>query len=105
MLNADTMYRNTCVMFSHFMTFMLRPNAWMREQIEAKLAKSFPPGFDPMRTVGLPIRGSDKCIGHGICPHPHPPSSIPPVSTHAPTCPSPNGVLHGSEVRIAALAG
>jgi hypothetical protein len=65
MLNADTMYRNTCVMFSHLMTYILRPNPWMTQQIEAKLAGSFPSDFDPMRAVGLPIRGSDKCIGHG----------------------------------------
>jgi hypothetical protein len=105
MLNADDMYRNTCVMFSHLMTFLLRPNAWMSEKIEAKLARSLPPGFDPMRTMGLPIRGSDKCIGHGVCPYLHPPSSIAPATTHAPVCPAPTSALHGSEVPIAVLPG
>jgi len=71
MLHPDNMFRNTCVMFSHLMTYMLRPNAWMTQRVEAKLADSFPPDFDPMRAVGLPIRGSDKCYGHSACPAQH----------------------------------
>jgi len=55
-----------CRTWSAAIYFMLRPKQWVQKAVDARLAGSFPPDFDPTRTVGMPIRASDKCFGHRV---------------------------------------
>ncbi|KAL7550180.1 hypothetical protein ACHAWF_013425 [Thalassiosira exigua] len=49
-----------------FLAYNLQPRPWLRAEIDARLRRSIPPDLDPDRTVGVPIRRSDKCLGHNI---------------------------------------
>ena len=49
--------------FMGMLLYGLRLNPPTRAKIEQILADSLPCDFDPERTISLPIRGSDKCIG------------------------------------------
>ena len=48
--------------FAYYFT----PKPWLRDEIHTRLQKSIPGDLDPDKTVGVPIRRSDKCRGHSI---------------------------------------
>jgi len=50
-------------MFIGMLLYAIRLNPATREKVETILADSLPCDFDPERTISLPIRGSDKCLG------------------------------------------
>ena len=49
-----------------FLAFYMQPKPWLRDEIDARLRRSLPPDLNPDRTIGVPIRRSDKCHGHTI---------------------------------------
>ena len=49
------------------MMYALRPNVAKGEQLEAFYQNDMPDDFDPKRTLGMPIRGSDKCNQESEC--------------------------------------
>ena len=48
--------------FAYYFT----PKPWLRDEIHQRLQQSIPSDLDPDKTVGVPIRRSDKCINHTI---------------------------------------
>eukprot|EP00584_Thalassiosira_punctigera_P023602 CAMPEP_0172574408 /NCGR_PEP_ID=MMETSP1067-20121228/136689_1 /TAXON_ID=265564 ORGANISM="Thalassiosira punctigera, Strain Tpunct2005C2" /NCGR_SAMPLE_ID=MMETSP1067 /ASSEMBLY_ACC=CAM_ASM_000444 /LENGTH=461 /DNA_ID=CAMNT_0013367037 /DNA_START=152 /DNA_END=1537 /DNA_ORIENTATION=+ len=48
------------------LAYYFRPREWLRKEIDERIRASIPLDLDPMRTVGVPIRRSDKCMGHDI---------------------------------------
>lgn len=46
--------------------FYFNPKPWLRNEINERLQKSIPADLDPDRTIGVPIRRSDKCSGHDL---------------------------------------
>ena len=53
-------------MLAASLAYYFRPQPWLRKQIDERIRKSIPSNLDPDRTVGVPIRRSDKCYGHNI---------------------------------------
>jgi len=51
---------------SAFLAYYLRPQPWLQKEIDLRLRRSIPSDLDPSKTVGVPIRRSDKCFGHKI---------------------------------------
>jgi len=49
-----------------FLAYNLQPQPWLKKEIDVRLRRSIPLDLDPDRTVGVPIRRSDKCFGHKI---------------------------------------
>merc|ERR1712232_393492 len=49
-----------------FLAYNLQPKPWLRREIDLRLRKSVPMDLDPRRTVGVPIRRSDKCMNHNV---------------------------------------
>jgi len=49
-----------------FLAYNLQPQPWLQREIDSRLRRSIPLDLDPERTVGVPIRRSDKCFGHKI---------------------------------------
>mmetsp|Transcript_17425 Transcript_17425/g.27364 ORF Transcript_17425/g.27364 Transcript_17425/m.27364 type:complete len:210 (-) Transcript_17425:74-703(-) len=49
-----------------FLAYNLQPQPWLQKEIDSRLRRSIPLDLDPERTVGVPIRRSDKCFGHNI---------------------------------------
>jgi len=58
--------RPLCHSQTAILQYLLAPQRWVRESVQAKLQGVFPEDFDAARTIGLPIRASDKCKGHSI---------------------------------------
>ncbi|KAL7539857.1 hypothetical protein ACHAXR_009672 [Thalassiosira sp. AJA248-18] len=48
------------------MAYYFRPKPWLRKEIGERIHKSIPADLNPERTVGVPLRRSDKCFGHNI---------------------------------------
>lgn len=46
--------------------YYFNPKPWLRDEIDKRLRKSIPPDLDPDKTIGVPIRRSDKCKGHKL---------------------------------------
>jgi hypothetical protein len=46
--------------------YYFNPRPWLRDEIHRRLQKSIPSDLDPDRTIGVPIRRSDKCRDHDI---------------------------------------
>ena len=46
--------------------YYFNPKPWLRKEIHERLQKSIPEELDPDRTIGVPIRRSDKCSGHDL---------------------------------------
>jgi len=46
--------------------YYFRPKKWLRKELNRRINASIPADLDPARTVGVPIRRSDKCKGHII---------------------------------------
>ncbi|KAL3804481.1 hypothetical protein HJC23_002520 [Cyclotella cryptica] len=49
-----------------FLAYNLQPQPWLRKEIDQRLRRSLPSDLDPDKTLGVPIRRSDKCHGHTI---------------------------------------
>jgi len=49
-----------------FLAYNLQPQPWLKKEIDTRLRRSIPLDLDPDRTIGVPIRRSDKCMGHSI---------------------------------------
>jgi hypothetical protein len=49
-----------------FLAYYLQPQPWLKKEIDARLRRSLPSDLDPEKTIGVPIRRSDKCHGHSI---------------------------------------
>jgi len=49
--------------------YMLRPNTHIRIRLRKMLNRNIPQdlNFDPQKTIGLPIRASDKCVRESSC--------------------------------------
>ena len=63
-------YNNRYSMIHHAaLLYILRLQRGMRERVERQEKKIFAESrqFDPARAIGLPIRGSDKCIRESVC--------------------------------------
>mmetsp|Transcript_32001 Transcript_32001/g.69130 ORF Transcript_32001/g.69130 Transcript_32001/m.69130 type:complete len:418 (+) Transcript_32001:160-1413(+) len=48
------------------LAYYFRPREWLQKEIDGRIRASIPADLDPMRTVGVPIRRSDKCHGHTL---------------------------------------
>lgn len=48
------------------LAYYFRPKPWLIKEIDERIRKSIPADLNPDRTVGVPIRRSDKCHGHKI---------------------------------------
>ena len=48
------------------LAYYLRPQPYLRDEIDKRLRQSLPADINPDRTIGVPIRRSDKCHGHTI---------------------------------------
>lgn len=59
-LNSDLTL--TAALFAYY----FNPQPWLREEINKRLQVSIPSDLDPDKTIGVPIRRSDKCNGHNI---------------------------------------
>jgi hypothetical protein len=46
--------------------YYFNPKPWLKEEIHRRLQQSIPADLDPDKTVGVPIRRSDKCHGHKV---------------------------------------
>jgi hypothetical protein len=62
--------------------YYFRPRPWLVEEIDRRLRNSIPPDLNPDRTVGVPIRRSDKCHGHNITGSASGELQCPPVSMY-----------------------
>eukprot|EP00956_Cyclotella_meneghiniana_P003380 scaffold4079_cov44-Cyclotella_meneghiniana.AAC.5 len=49
-----------------FLAYYLQPQPWLRNEIDKRLQRSLPHDLDPDKTIGVPIRRSDKCHGHTV---------------------------------------
>ena len=62
--------------------YYLRPRQWLINTIDERLRISMPPDLNPDRTVGVPIRRSDKCHGHNITGSAKGELDCPPLSSY-----------------------
>ncbi|KAL7548611.1 hypothetical protein ACHAWF_011885 [Thalassiosira exigua] len=53
-------------MFAASFAYYFRPKPWLRKEIDERLRRSIPEDLNPERTIGVPIRRSDKCHGHNV---------------------------------------
>lgn len=53
-------------MTAALLAYYLRPQPHLRDEIDKRLRRSLPADIDPDRTIGVPIRRSDKCHGHNL---------------------------------------
>jgi len=57
---------NSIFMIASALAYYFRPKPWLRDEIDKRIRNSIPTDLNPERTVGVPIRRSDKCLGHNI---------------------------------------
>ena len=48
------------------LAYYFRPQPWLQKEIHERLQKSIPWDLDPDKTIGVPLRRSDKCKGHNM---------------------------------------
>jgi hypothetical protein len=48
------------------LAYYLRPKPSLQKEINERLKESIPANLNPDRTIGIPIRRSDKCYGHNL---------------------------------------
>lgn len=65
-LGGGDIDHSTIFMLAATLAYYLRPNPYIREQIDKRLRQSLPADIDPDRSIGVPIRRSDKCYGHTL---------------------------------------
>ncbi|KAL7540814.1 hypothetical protein ACHAXR_012682, partial [Thalassiosira sp. AJA248-18] len=65
-LPGDDMDHSDMAMTAAALAYYLRPNQWLRVEIGRRIRASIPSDLNPARTIGVPIRRSDKCKGHNI---------------------------------------
>lgn len=53
-------------MLAALFAYFFNPQPWLQSEIHERLQKSIPADLDPDKTIGVPIRRSDKCQGHSI---------------------------------------
>lgn len=58
---------NTYVPWMVGALYGLRPNPYLRKNLDKMVKDSFPADFDPKSAIGLPIRAGDKCIKEQKC--------------------------------------
>lgn len=46
--------------------YFMRMNSQMVERVKENVLAALPADFDPARSIGMPIRASDKCKGHSL---------------------------------------
>ena len=51
----------------HVYVYMLRPNSHYKDLLERQMSVLVPRAIDPSETIGIAIRGSDKCISESMC--------------------------------------
>jgi hypothetical protein len=47
--------------------YMLRPNPHYKALLREQMSFILPPDINPSKTIGIAIRGSDKCISESVC--------------------------------------
>ena len=57
---------STISMTAALLAYYFRPKPWLRDEIGKRITRSIPADLNPERTVGVPIRRSDKCFGHNV---------------------------------------
>jgi len=57
---------SSILMVAATLAYYLRPKPYLRDEIDKRLRQALPADIDPDRTIGVPIRRSDKCYGHTI---------------------------------------
>ena len=65
-LPGQTSDHSQTALTAAFLVYTLNPQPWLREEIDRRLRRSVPRDLDPRRTVGVPIRRSDKCMHHNV---------------------------------------
>mmetsp|Transcript_9589 Transcript_9589/g.19889 ORF Transcript_9589/g.19889 Transcript_9589/m.19889 type:complete len:452 (+) Transcript_9589:200-1555(+) len=65
-----------------FLAYNLQPQPWLRKEIDERLMRSLPADLNPDRTLGVPIRRSDKCFGHAIAGSAKGELDCPPLETY-----------------------
>ena len=53
-------------MIAASLAYYFRPQPWLQKEIDGRIRKSIPSDLNPERTIGVPIRRSDKCMGHNV---------------------------------------
>ena len=53
-------------MTAALIAYYFQPKEWLQNEINRRLKESIPSDLNPMLTAGVPIRRSDKCIGHSL---------------------------------------
>ena len=48
------------------LAYYFRPQEWLKKELDRRIRASIPVDLDPAKTVGVPIRRSDKCKGHAL---------------------------------------
>ena len=64
------------------LAYYFRPKPWLRKEIDQRLRRSIPVDLNPERTLGVPIRRSDKCIGHNVTGSARGELDCPPLETY-----------------------
>jgi len=62
---SETDY-STLTLNAASLAYYFRPKPWLRSEIDKRIRNSIPSDLNPDRTLGVPIRRSDKCHGHNI---------------------------------------
>ncbi|KAL7447630.1 hypothetical protein ACHAXS_000028, partial [Conticribra weissflogii] len=57
---------STIYMTAASLAYYLRVKPWLRKEIDDRLRRNIPVDLNPQRTIGVPIRRSDKCRRHTI---------------------------------------
>jgi hypothetical protein len=65
-VNEKYSFHSEIAMVAASFAYYFNPKPWLREEIHTRLQKSIPLNLDPDRTIGVPIRRSDKCLDHDI---------------------------------------
>mmetsp|Transcript_5308 Transcript_5308/g.9887 ORF Transcript_5308/g.9887 Transcript_5308/m.9887 type:complete len:455 (+) Transcript_5308:193-1557(+) len=57
---------STIHMTAACLAYYFRVKPWLRKEIDERLRRNIPLDLNPQRTIGVPIRRSDKCHGHAL---------------------------------------
>mmetsp|Transcript_29423 Transcript_29423/g.48276 ORF Transcript_29423/g.48276 Transcript_29423/m.48276 type:complete len:292 (-) Transcript_29423:61-936(-) len=65
-LPGDQKDHSAITIMAASLAYYFRPKPWLQAEINERIHRSIPSDLNPERTVGVPIRRSDKCLGHNI---------------------------------------
>eukprot|EP00956_Cyclotella_meneghiniana_P007826 scaffold10442_cov22-Cyclotella_meneghiniana.AAC.1 len=65
-LSGGTKLNSELTLTAALFAYYFNPRPWLHEEIHKRLQVSIPADLNPDRTIGVPIRRSDKCTGHDI---------------------------------------